>query len=121
FLPGRPGGAMRHIPLAALLFALALGLAPGPARADDWPQFRRDAGRSAASRDKLKLPLTEMWSWTTPARESHTPLFHAVIWKGRVFFVAREGGRRQLVCADAKNGTIAWRKPLEAAQLNLPL
>src|SRR5262249_27068468 len=76
---------------------------------------------SAASGDPLKLPLTEVWSWITPAAEKHTPLFHSVVWKDRVFFVAREGGKRQLMCANAKTGKILWRQQLESPQLKFPL
>src|SRR5205085_168042 len=97
--------------------ALALALAAGAARGDDWPQFRRDAGRTAASSDPLKLPFTEVWTWTTFHRDGHSPLFNVAVWHNRVFFTACEGDTRFLVCADAKRGSVFWKQPLVAARL----
>lgn len=105
---------------ASALFLLGL-FAAAPARGDDWPQFRHDAGRSATSSDRVKLPLTEVWTWSTRLNNGHSPLFNSVVWKGRVFFTACEGQKRYLICADAKKGSVKWRQPLEAAQLKFAL
>ena len=89
---------------AACLMALA-----GPALADDWPQFRRDAGRSAASADRLALPLAEIWSRSGGA---------CAVWQGKTYFTTTtRGGARLLVCADARTGTPLWRQLLNSPTL----
>lgn len=93
----------------------------GAAHADDWLQFRRDASRSGVSRDSLKFPLKEAWTWKTKARSGHTPLFHAVVRKGKIYFTASEKNTRYLICADSKTGTVLWSKPLEAEKLEFAL
>jgi hypothetical protein len=110
-------------PVTVLLLLAGL-CAARAAHSDDWPQFRRDSSRSAASLDRIKLPLTEVWSWTTradrTARVVHildSPLFHASVWRDRVFFVAAEGSTRSVVCADAKTGAVLWRQALAARSL----
>jgi hypothetical protein len=105
------------IPVMVLLLLAGLG-GSRAAHSDDWPQFRRDSSRSAASLDRIKLPLTEIWSWTTEAELTrHTPLFHASVWQDRVFFVAAEGNTRSLVCANARTGVILWRQRLTSRRL----
>lgn len=97
----------------AVLFLSAMA-----ARGDDWPQYRKDAGRSAASTDPVKFPLTDVWSWSTRGNDGHTPLYHVAVSRGRTYFVAREDRVRFLVCADAKTGTVIWKRPLTARQLS---
>lgn len=99
----------------------ALFLTTTAARGDDWPQFRRDANRTAASSDPVKLPLTEAWTWSTRGQDGHTPLYHTAIAKGHAYFVAREGKIRSLVCADAKTGAVRWRRPLTSNRISHPL
>src|SRR5947208_10266306 len=90
-------------------FAVLLAGVAGSARADDWPQFRRDVTRSAASQDKLQFPLAEIWTWATQGERGHTPLYHAVAWRSRIFFTASEGRYRSLISADIKTGAVQWR------------
>jgi hypothetical protein len=97
----------------AVLFLSAMA-----ARGDDWPQYRKDAGRSAASTDPVKFPLTDVWSWTTRGNDGHTPLYHVSVAKGRAYFIARDGAVRFLVCTNAKSGTVIWKRPLTARQLS---
>jgi outer membrane protein assembly factor BamB len=105
----------------AILLVLMLTYGAGNARGDDWPQFRRDANRSAASTDELKFPLQERWSWTTHERNGRTPLYHATIRQGKVYFTASEKGVRSLICADAKTGKVQWKRALEAQKLDFVL
>lgn len=93
----------------------------GAAHADDWLQFRRDASRSGVSQDKLKFPLTETWTWKTKAKNGHSPLFHAVVRKGKIYFTASEKNTRYLICADARTGKVHWSKPLDAEKLEFGL
>jgi outer membrane protein assembly factor BamB len=99
------GKDRRWGPAAAVGLWLLLAAA-GTAGADDWPQFRRDAARSAASRDPVALPLTDVWS---------QPGGPAVIAGGRVFFTTRDAVGRWLVAADAATGTRLWRQALAPA------
>jgi outer membrane protein assembly factor BamB len=104
--------------LAGLLLAAVLCAA---ARSDDWPQFRRDSNRTAFSGDKIKPPLTEIWSWTTTHTLGHSPLYNVAVRQGRVYFTACEGPSRWLVCADAQTGSVLWRQPLTVPKLTAPL
>jgi len=101
-----------------LTSAVMLGLA---AHADDWSQFRHDAGHSAVSADKLAFPLKEEWTWDKRNTDGSTPLYHATIWKGRIYFTGSEGNNRLLVCADAHTGKINWSKPLAATHLRFAI
>ena len=47
-------GLFRHLLLAALL-------CHGTTRGEDWPTYRHDYGRSAATPEKLPLPLHPVW------------------------------------------------------------
>lgn len=106
---------------AAACYAVFAGLTAA-AQADDWPQYRHDARHSAASSDSLKLPLAEIWSWKSEAQtDGFAPLYHAVTWHGRAFFVAMEGDDRYLVCANAKTGSTLWKQRLLARRLGFPI
>lgn len=107
----------RHL-LTASLLALFCGKA---AHADDWLQFRHDASHTGVSRDTLKFPLKEAWTWKTKAKGGHTPLFHAVVRAGKIYFTASEKDVRSLICADAKTGKVIWRRPLETEKLAFAL
>ena len=101
---------------------LLLGLAAAaPGWADDWPQFRRDAGRSAASADRVKMPLTEIWTHESRLKNGHTSLYHAAVWRGRAYFVACDEETRYLVCTDARTGATQWKQPLAASRLEFPI
>lgn len=100
-----------------LLAVTAVGGAVGAARADDWPQFRRDPGRTAVSKDSLRLPLKELWTWSSRGQDGHTPLYHSVTYRGRVFFIARDGAKRSLIAADTRTGAVRWRQPLITPRL----
>lgn len=109
---------MKKPMLLLSLFALCCA---GAAHADDWTQFRHDASRSGVSKDKLKFPLRESWTWKTKSRNGHTPLFHAVVKAGKIYFTASENEKRWLICADSKTGKVIWRKPLQTEKLDFAL
>jgi hypothetical protein len=99
---------------------LALLAVAGSTRADDWPQFRRDAERTGASTDPISLPLTELWSWENVPTDSRTPTRNfPAIWRGRVFFTMG-AKRRVLVAADARTGQPLWQQPLTDSDLHGP-
>lgn len=97
----------RRTTLCFLLLRLCLALLALPAGADDWPQFRRDSSRTAVSTDRVRLPVTPVWTWT--AREMPP---HCTVWRGRVFFVDNSLRQVQLLCLDARTGVVLWRQPL---------
>lgn len=115
---------VRKFPVAvSLCLLLGAGLAAGKnARADDWPQFRRDAERTAAAKDPVQLPLTEVWttirgaSYITPGSTSSK----TVVWNGAVYYVgytiSPQNGlpARTRICADARTGSPRWSYPLAA-------
>ncbi|HEU4753569.1 MAG TPA: hypothetical protein VFU47_10720, partial [Armatimonadota bacterium] len=108
----RPSLRPAFLVCALLLCCLAA------ARADDWPQFRRDPNRTAASKDPLHFPLTEVWS-RAPGT-GHSPLYHVAAYKGRLYFLSMEGERRytrHLYCVDARTGFVHWKRELETALL----
>jgi outer membrane protein assembly factor BamB len=83
--------------------AVAVAVTGTSARADDWPQFRHDARRTAASTDRLQLPLTDIWT---------TPGFGLATWKGRAFYLGTLQDKEALVCADLRTGVVLWRRAL---------
>lgn len=107
-----------------------------PARADDWPQYRRDAWRTGASRDRLHGPLVEIWSvsgiipvmadfrnvvplaaWMELVAKGIAAPQRAecAVWRGRAFFFAADPVTKQayLVSADVRTGATIWRYPLQ--------
>lgn len=55
------------------VLAVVASLLAVPARAGDWPQFRYDAGRTAASPHALPTELRLRWTRTLPAPQSAFP------------------------------------------------
>jgi len=108
-------------PVVAACCAALAGMS-AVARADDWPQYRHDARHTAVSVDPVKLPLAEIWTWKNEAQQDgFSPLYHAVTWQGRAFFVACEGDGRSLICTNAKTGAVIWKQRLEARNLGFPI
>jgi outer membrane protein assembly factor BamB len=114
---------------AALLLGLAALLAGTAARGGDWSQFGHDVRHTNATDDRVKLPLTELWSWQGVA--NGTSLYGAAISRGRIYYITHDGvsvdkfGRahaaRRLVCANSKTGEMIWSQSLMALQLVTPL
>lgn len=95
---------MRKVPaLRMALVGLALASVATAARGDDWPQFRRDGRRTAASSDHLQLPLTDLWS---------APGEGLVTWRGRAYYVGPDAGIATVFCVDLRTGQPKWKVPL---------
>lgn len=94
---------MKVAPLAVALAAVSLTGTARRAASDDWRQFRRDERRTAASLDRLQLPLTDIW--TVPGEGT-------VTWRGRAFYVGPSGQHAAVFCSDLRTGSVLWVQPL---------
>ena len=96
----------------------AFGAAEGAADAADWPCYRHDAERSAATKSPLPEKLKELWR-TPVTKPADGPLAEAwkarlgscltapVIAGGMAFVVAADAG--QVIALDAATGKPAWK------------
>ncbi len=99
---------------------------PCPDAMDDWPHFRYDAGNTGMSRDTLAGPPRHI-QWEAGPRfmrshEIETGLASMVSAGGRLFYILDEGpigiidarfpARWSLLCRDAFNGALLWKRPL---------
>lgn len=90
--------------------------------ADDWRMYRKDAQHTAASSDKIKLPLKEAWVWKSARLGGVAPLSTAVVAGDRVYFCGgqTESGKtsRQLLAVDTATGKVVWKRNLLTARMN---
>lgn len=110
---------MRPLQLGSRVWLAAAGFAltATAAHSDDWLQFRKDGGRTGASQDATRFPITDVWIWSTRGVKDTTPTYEVAVQQERVWFLAREGKYRNLVCANSKTGTPLWRVQLNAPEL----
>ena len=100
---------------------------PYPKTMDQWSHYLHDAGNNAVAADKLVGPPRSM-RWGGPPlwlRSHETPSgFEALVSSGgRLFYIFDEGligitdqrlpERWALVCRDAFNGKLLWKRPVE--------
>ena len=114
-----PAASLLRIAAVSLLLAAAL---PGRTRADDWRVFRRDGRRTAASSDRLRFPLTQLWSVVPQLDRSI--LYDVAVAEGRVYYLSHEGGTRHgrhLYCANSRTGRVKWQAQLSAALFDAPV
>ncbi len=99
-----------------LATAVVLGLLTSPLQAGDWPQFRYDAGRTAASPDELPAELELRWIRTLPAprpafprevRLGYDASYEPVV-LGRTMFVPSMV-TDSLTALDTETGSERWR------------
>ena len=101
---------------------------PWPGEIDQWGHFLHDATNNAVARDTMVGPPRRL-QWQAPPlwlRSHETPsgVQSAVTSAGRLFYIFDEGligitderlpDRWSLVCRDAMNGKLLWKRPLEA-------
>ncbi|HCN76817.1 MAG TPA: hypothetical protein DIT13_06435, partial [Verrucomicrobiales bacterium] len=99
-------------------FAFGALLLPSLLPAADWPQWRFDAGRSAASEERLPEKLTAVWERGYGAREQvwDDPLNHDLMSYDRVFEPVVLGNRMflgfndhdKVVALDLDTGAEVW-------------
>jgi len=100
---------------------------PRPSDIDEWTHFLHDAGNNAVARD-TRVDAPRSLQWMTPPlwlRSHETPSgFQAMVCGGgRVFYIFDEGlvgitdqrlpERWALLCRDAFNGKLLWRRAVE--------
>jgi outer membrane protein assembly factor BamB len=95
---------------AVTIVATVVAIAPGAARAADFPGFQADPAHSGhVSGETFVPPLTRAWS-----RSLGGPVSYPVIANGMVFVtVANRDKGTTLMALDAATGAERWSKPLE--------
>lgn len=97
----------------------ALTLMGADSREERWPQFRGPDGRGIGG-DQAVLPSefgpSKALLWKTPL-----PLGHGspCIWGNRIFVTAfdPEAKKLEVIAVDRQNGSIAWRSPIPASEI----
>jgi len=97
---------------------------PVPEAIDDWPMHMYEPGNNAVSQDRVVGPPKRLqWrsgpTWTR-SHEFASSLNAMVSMQGKLFYVMDEGSRLsavlperwKLVCRDAFNGIVLWKRPL---------
>ncbi len=99
---------------------------PRPYEIDDWPHYRYDAGNTGASKDKrVGSPNRIQWEAGPRFMRSHeieTGLSSILSTNGRLYYILDEGplgitdarfpSNWSLVCRDAFNGMLLWKRPM---------
>ncbi|MCE5326534.1 MAG: PQQ-binding-like beta-propeller repeat protein [Planctomycetaceae bacterium] len=114
--------------MRSVIWATVAVMMTGPAWAEDWSTYRHDAQRSGFSNDKVQMPLSEHWvftsalapapAWSDPPAEvvegslerprmRFDDAFHAVAAGGKVFFGS--SSENKVYALDAVSGKIAWQ------------
>ena len=95
-----------------------LSLTVTTARADDWPMWRYDAGRTAASGERLPARLHRVWTlrfsprrpvWESPLNQdlmTYDRVIEPIVLDGRLFVGLND--RDQLTAFDVETGNALW-------------
>ena len=113
--------SLQHLVAAIALYAGAMAAAP--AKSADWPAYRADARRSAATAEPLPPKLSLCWRYETghapqPAwsgRDTRMPFdraYHVVVADGRLFFGSSADGKVHAL--DAATGAGLWSYTTDA-------
>ncbi len=112
----QPTGASGLSPWVRIVALVAL-LSAGPARADDWPQFRGPGGTAVSSETGLPTRWSPQehirWKADLPGRGLSSP----VVSRGRVYVTACTGAlqdRLHVLCFEAATGKRLWERQLHA-------
>ena len=105
-----------------LLFLFLLLVSSVFSFGEDWPTYRHNYSRTAATNDKIELPLQRVWEYSSRQSrdaphqkgELHievTPEFNRyalalIAAKGSVFFTSASDGR--VGCLNAETGELIW-------------
>jgi outer membrane protein assembly factor BamB len=93
----------------------ALSLLLGSGLASDWPRFRGPNGSGVSEIANLptRFGPEENVVWRSPVPPGGSS---PVVYGKRVFITAYEGANRVVLCLDADNGRLLWRKSVEKAR-----
>ena len=114
--------SVAQVAVAVLSIGLAFAAVPG-LQAADWPAWRYDAGRTAASPHGLPIDLQLMWmaeypaphrAWMEPLNQQRMPFdqcYEPIVVGKTLFF----GSSREdcLVALDTDSGQERWRFPVD--------
>lgn len=99
-----------------VVMLLALPLVTSGVRADDWPMYMGNPGRTGYVKEHLADKLTLAWTlqsahtpmpaWPSSDRQPYDQAFHPVIAKGTLFYGSSADGRVHAV--DAATGEYRW-------------
>jgi outer membrane protein assembly factor BamB len=95
-----------RLPIAVMLLLAAVPVA----RAEPWPQWRGPHGNGIS--DERGIPAdwsrTKHVAWRTPlpGRAGATPC----VWGGRIYLTSNEGDDLVLLCVNARDGEIVWKR-----------
>jgi outer membrane protein assembly factor BamB len=96
-----------HHMLVAIAFLMASAV---PSSADHWPQWRgpRNDGTSTETGIPAGWSKTKHVAWRTPlpGRAGATPC----VWGDRIYLTSNEGSDLVLLCVNARDGSILWKK-----------
>ncbi len=106
--------------LRSLTFAASWLGVTGAVLAADWPTYRGDYARTAATRERVGPPLAKRWVfsprrkprplWPDPGKEirkmTYDLAFHVAVAGGRVFFASSADDK--VFCLDAATGRLMW-------------
>jgi outer membrane protein assembly factor BamB len=100
-----PFPSPRFLFTASLIIALTVTTA----NAQEWTRFRGPNGTGLSEARSIPVTWTEAdynWRIKLPGIGHSSP----VLWGGRIFLLAANGGEVSIVCVDEKDGRIAWKK-----------
>jgi len=87
--------------------------------AADWPRFRGPNGAGVSTETGLPAELGRdrnvLWKVKTPKGNSSP-----IVVRGRVWITGHEGDERVLLCYDAANGSLLWRKSVPKSRTETP-
>ena len=99
-------------PTVTSILAAAWLVFPGPAGAENWPQWRGPRG-DGTSLEKIPHEVWNVqsncaWKTAVPGVGHSSP----IVWGDRVFLASalRDREERLLVCVDRRNGNLLWQK-----------
>ena len=112
-----------HLARRAVTIGCIVGCLSQAAHAENWPQFRgpQAQGRSESSRFPSEWSATKNVAWKRdlPGAGSSSP----IIFDGRIYITCYTAGsgnkpgdvaERHLLCIDAKDGDVLWKKSIAA-------
>lgn len=106
----RPLYTTYHSLSIALSLCLLAGLAADHARAENWPQWRGPRHNGISVEKNLPTHWSEtqnvVWKTDLPGQGGATP----VVWNDRVFVTSADDNDLVLLCINAENGELVWRR-----------